>query len=57
MAKAQSQRFTDAVELWAALSAAYAGSLPRSIYERGRALERDGAWSAKQRASTTRMRR
>ena len=56
MAKAQGARFSSAAELAAALSAAYAGSLPKSIYERGRALEREGAWTAKQRAPTSRMR-
>ncbi|NVB79336.1 MAG: serine/threonine protein kinase [Kofleriaceae bacterium] len=55
MAKAQSQRFETAAELFTALSAAYAGRLPQNVYERGRALERDGAWSTK-RASTTRIR-
>ncbi|HUS33027.1 MAG TPA: serine/threonine-protein kinase [Kofleriaceae bacterium] len=58
MAKQPAQRFRAATELAAAIAAAFAGTLPESVYERGRQLERGGAWSAgpPARASTNRMR-
>jgi serine/threonine-protein kinase len=58
MAKFADQRFASAGELAAALAAAFAGSLPEHVFERGRALERAGAWaaSATARASTSPLR-
>jgi serine/threonine-protein kinase len=44
MAKNPDQRFGTATELAAALAAAFAGALPQHIFERGRLLERAGAW-------------
>jgi serine/threonine-protein kinase len=57
MAKHPEQRFRSAAELAAAIAAAMAGTLPESILERGRQLERSGAWaSSATRASTSPMR-
>ncbi len=44
MAKNPDQRFGTATELAAALAAAFAAALPQHIFERGRLLERAGAW-------------
>lgn len=60
MAKNPAQRFRSAHEFASALAAAFNGALPESVFERGRLLERAGAWSAASqavRASTNRMRR
>jgi serine/threonine-protein kinase len=46
MAKLPEQRFKSAGELAAALAAAFAGSLPLHVFERGRALEQAGAWAS-----------
>jgi serine/threonine-protein kinase len=58
MAKERGHRFATAAELASAVAAGLAGALPLSIVERGRALERTGAWShlPPARASTNRMR-
>ena len=57
LAKRPTQRFSSALELSDALFHAFAEALPRSIRERGMAIEREGAWSAsKVRASTARLR-
>ena len=58
MAKNQEHRFRSAADLARALAAAFAGSVPEFILERGRQLERIGAWSSTPptRASTSRMR-
>jgi serine/threonine-protein kinase len=58
MAKDRRYRFATAAELTSALHAAFSGSLPQIVLERGRALERVGAWSssAPARPSTNRMR-
>jgi serine/threonine-protein kinase len=58
MAKSAEHRFGAASELASALAAGFAGALPESVFERGRALERAGAWSSQPptRASTNRMR-
>jgi serine/threonine-protein kinase len=60
MAKNPAQRFRSAHEFAAAIGAAFNRALPDSVLERGRILERAGAWSASTaaiRASTNRMRR
>jgi serine/threonine-protein kinase len=60
MAKNPAQRFRSAHEFASALAAAFNRALPESVFERGRILERAGAWSAASaaiRASTNRMRR
>jgi serine/threonine protein kinase len=44
MAKNPGQRFASASELAAALAAAFSGGLPAHVFERGRLLERAGAW-------------
>jgi serine/threonine-protein kinase len=46
MAKNPDARFATAAELAAALAAAFAGALPEHVFQRGRALERAGAWSS-----------
>ncbi len=58
MAKERGHRFATAAEFASALEASVAGALPQSIVERGRALERSGAWShvPPARPSTNRMR-
>ncbi len=58
MAKNPAQRFESAAELTAALASAFEGGLPEHVFERGRALERSGAWAARApaRASTTDLR-
>jgi hypothetical protein len=57
MAKQPEQRFRTAFELAAAIAGAMAGTLPDNILERGRQLDRAGAWSpAATRASTSPMR-
>jgi serine/threonine-protein kinase len=58
MAKNPDHRFRTAKELAAAIAAAFAGVLPEVVFERGRQLERAGAWSSTPptRASTSRMR-
>jgi hypothetical protein len=58
MAKNPDHRFRTAKELSSAIAAAFAGMLPEVVFERGRQLERIGAWSqtAPTRASTSRMR-
>jgi eukaryotic-like serine/threonine-protein kinase len=45
MAKDRDRRFASAAELAAALRAAFAGALPADVFERGRQLERAGAWA------------
>jgi len=44
MARDRSDRFKTAAELVDALRAALAGTLPQTIIERGRTLDRKGAW-------------
>jgi serine/threonine-protein kinase len=44
MAKNPQLRFATATELAAAIAAAFAGALPDHVFQRGRALERAGAW-------------
>jgi len=58
MAKSQDHRFRTATELAYAIAAAFSGQLPEQVFERGRMLERMGAWSSTPptRASTSRMR-
>jgi serine/threonine-protein kinase len=58
MAKNPAQRFASAAELAAALASAFAGALPEHVFERGRALERSGAWAHRPptRASTNNLR-
>jgi serine/threonine-protein kinase len=58
MAKTPGHRFATASELASALAAAYAGSLPEHVFQRGRELERAGAWAARPptRASTSNLR-
>ena len=46
MAKNPDARFATAAELAAALAAAFAGALPEHVFQRGRVLERAGAWSS-----------
>lgn len=46
MAKNPDARFATAAELAEALAAAFAGELPAHVFERGRALERAGAWAS-----------
>ncbi len=45
MARDRAARFASAAELSAALHAAFASTLPRAVAERGRALDRAGAWA------------
>jgi serine/threonine-protein kinase len=58
MAKNPGQRFATAHELASAIAAAFSGALPEHVFERGRMLERTGAWAAvaPMRAATSRMR-
>jgi eukaryotic-like serine/threonine-protein kinase len=56
MAKPPGQRFATATELAAALAAAFAGALPEHVFERGRMLERAGAWHVTARSTTSPMR-
>ena len=56
LAKRPGQRFTSAIELSDALYHAFAETLPQAVRDRGLALEREGAWATKHRASTARMR-
>ena len=58
MAKHPEHRFASATELAAALAAAIRGALPQGVFERGRALERAGAWAspAQPRSATSPMR-
>jgi len=58
MAKSPEYRFATATEFAAALAGAFANALPEHVFERGRALERAGAWSSRQptRAATSNMR-
>jgi serine/threonine-protein kinase len=58
MAKDPQQRFASATELAAGLAAAFAGALPQHVFERGRVLERAGAWATatSPRAPTSRTR-
>jgi eukaryotic-like serine/threonine-protein kinase len=46
MAKEPRHRFASASELAAALAAAFAGQLPDRVLQRGRALDRAGAWAS-----------
>jgi serine/threonine-protein kinase len=55
LAKHPGRRFTSALELSEALTAAFTGTLGDAVRARGMNLEREGAWS-KPRASTARMR-
>jgi len=56
MARDRSDRFRTAAELVEALRAAFAGALPAAIVERGRALERRGAWLLAMPSPTAAMR-
>jgi serine/threonine-protein kinase len=56
LAKRPTQRFSSALELSDALFHAFAETLPQAIRDRGAALEREGAWASKVRASTARLR-
>jgi eukaryotic-like serine/threonine-protein kinase len=56
MANHASQRFATATELAAALAAAFAGALPQYVFDRGRVLERAGAWHVTARSATSPMR-
>ena len=58
MARDAEYRFTSAAELTAALAGAFKGTLPEGVFDRGRALEHEGAWASPvRRASTSRIRR
>ncbi|MEP6865443.1 MAG: serine/threonine-protein kinase [Deltaproteobacteria bacterium] len=56
MARDRGDRFRTAAELVEALRAAFAGVLPPAIVERGRALERGGAWLLAMPSPTAAMR-
>jgi eukaryotic-like serine/threonine-protein kinase len=56
MARDRDDRFRTAAELVEALRAAFAGALPPAIVERGRALERGGAWLLAMPSPTAAMR-
>jgi serine/threonine-protein kinase len=56
MARDRDDRFRTATELVEAMRAAFAGSLPATIVERGRGLERAGAWLLAMPSPTAAMR-
>jgi serine/threonine-protein kinase len=56
MARDRDDRFRNAAELVEALRAAFAGRLPPAIIERGRALDRSGAWLLAMPSPTAAMR-
>lgn len=57
MAKDPRNRFARAGDFAEALAAAFAGQLPAHVIERGRALERGGAWAPRDRAAMKLRRR